>query len=256
MKKNNLKAKKKFNRDFHQNVKSAFTMIEILVAMGLATMILFFAYRIFFSQTRLVTQSIEFMHVNEGFRKVLAFMGDDVRESTTILKPLPILTDRVPDLKTHPGVILHLQGSELDPRIPFDSPLGGQVSVRRQVIYQLEKASDSETSAAPIYKLIRIATVEEMGGQKTTQRQVLVDNVREFIIYRTVRRPFKPSNISSKDDRLVLSQPLSSSGTGNNLVHLKMVVERQRKDHEVGQVYSIAMTTSFYKRGKEIFKNP
>lgn len=240
----------------YQRMRAGFTIVEVLVAMGLATMILFFAYRIFFSQTRLVTQSIEFMHVNEGFRKVLAFMGDDVRESTTILKPLPILSDRVADLKTRAGVVLHLQGSELDPRIPFDSPLGGQVAVRRQVVYQLEKIADSETAAAERFKLIRIATVEEKGGQKTTQRQVLVDNVREFIIYRTVRRPFKPSNIGSKDDQLVIPQPLSSSGTGNNLVHLKMVVERQRKDYEVGQVYNIAMTTSFYKRGKEIFKNP
>lgn len=238
------------------NFNRGFTLVEVLIAIVITTMILFFAYRVFFSQTRMVTQSIEFMQVNDGFRKILAFMGDDVRESTTILKPTPVFVDKVVALATKPGVVLHLQSSELNPQIPFDSPLGGQISVRRQVVYELEKIQNPESQTIPRYRLIRTATVEEKPGQKTTQRQVLVDNVRDLVIYRTVRKPFKPSNISGKEDRLVLPQPLSVSGTGNNLIHLKMVIERTRKDHEVGQVYNIAMTTSFYKRGKEIFKNP
>ncbi len=247
---------KKPGQSVKKLVNRGFTLVEVLIAIVITTMILFFAYRVFFSQTRMVTQSIEFMQVNDGFRKILAFMGDDVRESTTILKPVPVMTDKVISLATKPGVVLHLQSSELDPQIPFDSPLGGQISLRRQVVYELEKIQNPESQTIPRYRLIRTATVEEKPGQKTTQRQVLVDNVRDLVIYRTVRKPFKPSNISGKEDHLVLSQPLSVSGTGNNLIHLKMVIERARKDDEVGQVYNIAMTTSFYKRGKEIFKNP
>lgn len=235
---------------------SGFTLVEVMIAIVLITMILFFAYRIFFSQTRMVTQSIEFLQVNDGFRKILSFMGDDIREATSILKPVPVMVDRVVELATKPGVVLHLQSSELNPQISFDSPFGGQISLRRQAIYELEKIDNPESQTVPRYRLIRTSIVEEKPGQKTTQRQVLVDNVRDLIIYRTVRKPFKPANISSKDDRIVLPQPLSVSGTGNSLVHLKMIVERTRRDHEVGQVYSIAMNTSFYKRGKEIFKNP
>jgi prepilin-type N-terminal cleavage/methylation domain-containing protein len=236
--------------------KNGFTLIETLIAISISTLILFFAYRIFFSQTRMVTQSIEYMQVNDGFRKVLSFMGDDIRESTTILKPVPVFNDKVIELATRPGVVMHLQSSELDPRIPFDSPFGGQIALRRQVIYELEKIENSESPAVPRYRLIRTAIIEEKPGQKQTQRQVLVDSVRDLVIYRTVRKPFKPANISSIDDRLVLPQPLSISGTGNSLVHLKMVVERPRKDYETGQVYNISMNTSFYKRGKEIFTNP
>lgn len=235
---------------------TGFTMVEVLIAVGISTMILFFAYRVFFSQTRMVTQSIEFMQVNEGFRKVLAFMGDDIRESTTVLKPVPVFVEKVPELTTRPGVVLQLQSSELNPQIPFDSPLGGQVSVRRLVTYELEKLPEESSHAGARYRLIRTAVVEEKPGQGSKQRQVLVDNVKDFIVYRTVRKPFKPANLSGKDDRLVLPQPLSVSGTGNSLVHLKMVVERPRKAFELGEVYSIDMTTSFYKRGKEIFKNP
>ncbi|HNX74604.1 MAG TPA: prepilin-type N-terminal cleavage/methylation domain-containing protein [Candidatus Rifleibacterium sp.] len=235
---------------------AGFTLVEALVAVAISTLILMFAYRVFFSQTEMVTRSIEFLHVNEGFRKVVTFMGDDIRESTTILKPIPIFSDRVASMATIPGVILHLQSSELDPQIAFNSQLGGQVAVRRQVIYELEKIPNPESQTVPRYRLIRTATIEEKPGQQSTQRQVLVENIRDMVIYRTVRKPFKPANISSSGDSLLLAQPLSQSGTGNNLVHVRMILERTRKETETGQVYSIAMNTSFYKRGKEIFKNP
>lgn len=233
-----------------------FTIVETLMAVVLSTMILFFAYRVFFSQTEMVTRSIEFLHVNEGFRKVMTFMGDDIRESTTILKPVPVFGDKVASQTTMPGVVLHLQSSELDPQIPFNSPLGGQIAVRRQVVYELEKMPNPESQTIPRFKLIRTASFEEKPGQKNSQRQVLVENIRDLVIYRTVRKPFKPANISSSGDGMVLSQPLSQSGTGNSLVHVRMVLERTRKETETGQVYNITMNTSFYKRGKEIFKNP
>jgi hypothetical protein len=233
--------------------KKAFTMVEMLIAVVLTTMIVFFAYRIFFSQTEVVTKSIEFMQVNDSFRKVMTFMGNDIRESTSILAPTPVFSDTVPTLITKTGVVLKLQSSELDPTIPFDSPLGGQVSARREITYELEKI---ESKTVPRFRLIRTASIEESPGKKTTQRQELVDNIRDLIIYRTVRKPFKPANVSGDKDRIVLARPMYESGTGNSLVHLNMVLERERKDTEKGQVYNINLTTSFYKRGKEIFINP
>lgn len=240
----------------YRSHKSGFTLVEALIVVFITSLILIFAYRLFFSQTRMVTQSIEFLQVNDGFRKIISFMGDDIRESTNILKPAPVLSEKVIELATKPGVILHLQGSELDPYTPFDSPLGGQVSLRRDITYELEKIKNPESQTIPRYRLIRTATIEEKSGQKTTQRQTIVDNVRDLVIYRTIRRPFKPANVGSKEDRLVLPMPINQSGTGNSLVHLNMLLERARRGDEAGDVYSINMTTSFYKRGKEIFKNP
>ena len=75
-------------------------------------------------------------------------------------------------------------------------------------------------------------------------------------MFRTARKPFKPSNIGAAKDRLLLPVALSESGTGNSLVHVRMVLERTRKETETGQVYNVSMSTSFYKRGKEIFTNP
>lgn len=233
-----------------------FTIIEALIVVFITTIILIFAYRLFFSQTRMVTQSIEFLQVNDGFRKIISFMGDDIREATNILKPAPVLAEKVGELVTRPGIIMHLQGSDLDPYIPFDSPLGGQVTLRRDITYELERLELPESQTVPRYRLIRIATIEEKSGEKTTQRQTIVDNIRDLIVYRTIRRPFKPSNVGGKEDHLVLPLPISQSGTGNSLVHLKMNLERPRRGDEAGEVYSINMNTSFYKRGKEIFKNP
>jgi len=130
-----------------------FTFVEALIAVAVSTMILLFAYRIFFSQTEVVTKSLEFIHVNEGFRKVVTFMGDDIREATTILKPVPIFSSNIASQTTKPGVILQVQSSALDPQIPFNSPLGGQISVKRQIVYELEKIEGPESQTIPRYHL-------------------------------------------------------------------------------------------------------
>lgn len=248
--------KKQQNRVKKMRPASGFTFVEALIAVAVSTMILLFAYRIFFSQTEVVTKSLEFLHVNEGFRKVVTFMGDDIREATTILKPMPIFSNNIASLTTKPGVILQVQSSALDPQIPFNSPLGGQISAKRQIVYELEKIESPDSQTIPRYRLVRTASIEEKPGQKNTQRQVLVDNVREMVVFRTARKPFKPSNIGAAKDRLLLPVSLSESGTGNSLVHVRMVLERTRKETETGQVYNVSMNTSFYKRGKEIFTNP
>ncbi|GAB4281081.1 MAG: hypothetical protein Kow0029_26030 [Candidatus Rifleibacteriota bacterium] len=236
--------------------KTAFTLVELLIVIAVTTMIVFFAYRIFFSQTEVVTKSIEFMQVNDSFRKVVTFMGDDIREATSILLPTPVFSEKVESLTTKTGEILKLQSSEPDPLIPFDSPLGGQVSARREITYVLQKVPNPVSKVVPRFKLFRIAKIKEKSGNETEQRQELVDNIRDLIIYRTVRKPFKPSNIADAKDRIVVPRPLYESGTGNSLVHVKMVIERERKKSEEGQVYNISLNTSFYKRGKEIFINP
>lgn len=246
---------KQFRQKWAENRK-AFSMIELLIALVITSLIIIFAYKIFFSQTEVVTKSIEFMQVNDSFRKVMTFMGDDIREATSILEPMPVFNEKVDSLITQTGVILKLQSSELDPRIPFDSPLGGQVSLRREITYVLTKIENPQSKTVPRFKLTRISTIKSKPGQETTQKQVLVDNIRDLIVYRTVRKPFKPSNISGEKDRIVIPRPLYESGTGNSLVHINMVLERDRKEKELGQVYNIDLHTSFYKRGKEIFINP
>lgn len=240
-------------KDTKKPCRSGFTLIEMLIVVAITAIILLFTYRIFFSQTKMVAQSIEFIQVNDSFRKIISIMGNDIKEATNILKPSPVMPNKVTDLITKPGVILHLQSSELDPRIPFDSPLGGQISLRHDITYELEKLPSPQES--PRYKLIRTASIEESSGQKTSQRQTITDNIKDFIIYRTIKRPFKAANVLSKNDRIVIPIPLSLSGSGNNMVHLSMTLERDRKTSDPNNIYSLTMDTTFYKRGKEIFKH-
>ena len=245
--------------------KSGFTLIEILVVVVLLIFILYFAYQIFFSQTRAVTQTIDALQTNEGLRRILAFVGDDVRESTRIVKPTPIKLEEVPSVVTTTGSIMILQCSEIDPKIKFDSPLGGQISQITTIEYELEpmnktkEGEDNKPDNGPVrFRLVRNATVEEKNGEKNRQRQVIADNIKEFMVYRTVRQPFKPNNVDSINDTIIQHVPISEAGTGNSLIHLKMVIERHRNENERNKdnVYTITMNTSFYKRGKEIFLHP
>ena len=244
--------------------KTGFTLVEILIVITLLVFILYFAYQIFFSQTRAVTQSIDALQTNEGLRRVLAFVGDDVRESTRIVKPTPIKLEDVPSVVTTTGSIMILQSSEIDPRIRFDSPLGGQISQITTIEYELEpmnSGNDGENSddkGPTRFRLVRNETIEEKSGEKNRQRQIIADNIKEFMVYRTVRQPFKPNNVDSLNDTIIQHVPISEAGTGNSLIHLKMVIERNRNANERNKdnVYTITMSTSFYKRGKEIFLHP
>lgn len=250
------------------NKKSGFTLVELLIVITLLVFILYFVYQIFFSQTKAVTKTIDVLQTNESFRRVMSFMGDDIREATRIVKPTPIKLAEAASIKTTTGSILIVQSSEVDPKIAFDSSLGGQISQITTIEYELEvmgankegeiaeNPSDSDTPLR--YRLIRNAYVEEKSGEKSRQRQVMADNIREFVVYRTVRKPFKPINVGGKSDNIIQQIPLSEAGTGNSLVHLKMVIERQRDNSEKAKdnVYTISMNTSFYKRGKEIFLHP
>lgn len=243
----------------------AFTIVETVMVALIMCFILGFAYKIFFSQTRAVTQTIDALQTNEGFRRVLAFMGDDIREATRIVKPTPVTLDQVSSIETTTGSIMIVQSSEIDPKIPFDSPLGGQISQISTIEYELEPMSKPSENGQPSsddgpvrYRLVRNAHVEEKNGEQSRQRQVIADNIKELIIYRTVRKPFKAANIESSSDKLIEQIPLSEAGTGNSLIHVKMVIERHRNENEKDRknIYTITMNTSFYKRGKEIFLHP
>jgi prepilin-type N-terminal cleavage/methylation domain-containing protein len=230
-----------------------FTFVELLIVTVLLALIVIATYKAFFSQTKMVRQSIEYFQVNDSFRKVMSFIGNDIKEATNIIYPLPIMQKDVPGLTTKPGLIIKIISKEINHRIAFNSPFGGQVSAQRTITYELEK-NTANTSNVPQFRLIRTVLYQEKPGDKAKQRQVLVNNIREFIAFRTVRIPYKPSNISSSKDRIVIPRPNFESGTGNNLVHIRMTLERPKKEGE-GEVYQISMNTSFYKRGKEIFIN-
>ena len=228
-----------------------FTMVEILVVAGLMIMITIVAIKLFFSQTKMVTQSIEYMYVNDSFRKITMFLGNDLREATHIFYPVPVMKEDVPT-KTTKGLVLRIWKKEVDPSLSFTSH-PDQVKSFHEVTYELVPYPNKLAKNTPRFKLIRKESIPKKRDTEDSQRQEIADNIRDFIIYRTFRRPMMPRSLRSKTDRLLQPVPSHLNGSGNDVVHLRVVLERPRTKDE-GKVYDIAMTTSFYKRGKEVFK--
>jgi|GEM_PF-877670 len=236
----------------------AFTLVELMVVFFLSLLIVMAAYKVFFSQVKMVSQSVESIQVNENFRKIITFLSNDIHEATQIIAPAPIKLENVSRHKTKAGVALRLFKHEVDPTLEAQS--WGQLAMRREVTYELieikPKPTDPQPDKIPKYKLIRTEVIEEKPGAKENQSHEIVDNIREFIVFRTIRKPMVVNNLNNLDDRLL--SPLNSheAGTGNNLINLKVVLERKRLSKvDVGDVYRIAMETSFYKRGKEVYAN-
>lgn len=232
--------------------RSALTILELLIVATLLSLILMAVYRIFFSQAKMVTQSIEFLHVNDSFRKIGTVLGADIREATNIEFPVPIHHEKIDTLTTQTGVILKLTKNEIDPSLPFTATMG-QVAVRREIHYELEPNPHPAGQGGPRFRLMRTEFIEDSSG-KQKQRREIVDNIRDMVAFRTLNKPMAPRNITSISDRILQPIPATQNGSGHNVVHVKVTVERPSSENQ-SQVYQISMLTSFYKRGREVFTN-
>lgn len=231
-------------------------MVEVIIVSGLACLILWGVHKVFFSQARMVTQSVEMMKVNDLFRKIISNLTNDIRESTQIIFPVPINLGSASIQITKPGETLRLIKREIDPfATPNESQgLGGK---QREVVYELNQYSDPKAPTIKLYKLIRTEYIEDSPGQKEFHKVEVSDCIRDLVIFRVYRKSMPYQDIKKKDDRILDLLPSYETGSGNNLVHLRVTLERGRQNpRELGNVYDISMTTCFYKRGKEVFSNP
>ncbi len=238
--------------------RPGFTVVEALIVFFLMTMVLYAAHKVFYSQAKLVTQSIEDIQTNENFRKITLFLGNDIREANQILVPVPIRLKEVDKAVTRLGEVLRVVKNELDPYLPPSEKPGSNGPIR-EVVYELEKSPNPMAPNTTLYKLWRTEFISDGsgsrragGGEENQRGHVIADNIREFVLFRTIRDHPKINDLKDKDDRLFSPLGSGATGTGNGVVHLKVVLERRRTRDE-GSVYSIAMTTSFSKRGREVF---
>lgn len=229
----------------------AITLVEVLVVFLILSLILYALYKIFFSQAKVVQHSVETILVNDSFRKVLAFLGNDIREANKIVFPNPIRVEEINNLVTKPGLVLQVIKQEINPFLKPSVKLG-YVETIREIIYELEKIPLSKDSTAHKYRLIRTEYITDFSGEKQKQRHELIDNIKEFVLFRLSRKPCKIQNITSLNDKLVIPLSVYDGGTSTSLVHLRITLEK-RKLNELDKVYSISAFTSFYKRGREIF---
>jgi len=242
---------------------SALTMPELLVVVLLFTIILFATYRVFFSQTRMVQQSIESVLVNDQFRKVLFYMGKDVREASLILHPPMVRPEEVVGLTTKTGVVLHLVRQEVDPSIK-PSATGLPVARNQEIIYRLEPflaTNDDDSAPAqaePRFRLVRLERVKEAQANTVEQRMEVTDMVRDLVIYRTLRKPMINQNIEGADGFILDPVTPRNNGTGYGVVHVRTILERDRRRTATieREVYGVSLSTCFSMRGKAMWKNP
>lgn len=243
--------------------RSGFTMPEILVVLLLFSIILLAAHKVFFSQARMVQQSVESVMVNDQFRKILFFMGKDVREANQILHPPLVRLKEVAGLTTKSGVVLHLLQQQINPGI---KPSGSTTQVARtqEVLYRLEpiKADDDDDTApavaVPRFRLVRIERAKEAQANAVEQKMEVTDMVRDLVIYRTERKPMINQNVESPDGALLDPITPRNNGTGYAVVHIRTILERDRRRTATidREVYGVSLATCFTMRGKGLFPNP
>ncbi|MBF0501224.1 MAG: prepilin-type N-terminal cleavage/methylation domain-containing protein [Candidatus Riflebacteria bacterium] len=265
----NRKAVKAVGSKRHRKKSHAFTIVELLIVLTLICIILAIAYKVFFSQARMVARSMEFMKVNDSLRRIIVYLGNDIREATNIVSPKPIDVKNIQDQKTPEagGEVLHIIKQEIDPSVKFGS--GGssnwtaagtsdQVVRVRDISYSLRWYRDPAAKTVPRIKLIRTEYVEERAepGVKLKQVVELTDTLREFTVFRTLRQPMnkRTEALSKKEDRLLTPVPLADAGTGNDLVYFRITLQSPRLNEQT-EAYDITVNTSFCKRGKEVFQH-
>lgn len=238
------------------------TLPEFLVVMLLFTIILFGSYKVFYSQTRMVQQSVESVMVNDQFRKVLFYMGKDVREASMILHPPMVRLEEVAGLTTKTGVVLHLVKQEIDPGLKpgGDAP---HVARTQEILYRLEPhVPEGEDNASaqefPRFRLFRIERLKETQANTVEQKMEVTDTVRDLVIYRTLRKPMTNQSIDGSDGTVLEPLPSRTNGTGYGVVHIRTILERDRRRTATieREVYGVSLATSFAMRGRGLWKNP
>ncbi len=101
--------------------KRGFSLAEAMVVFVLLAIILMAVYKIFFSQAKMVAQSMEYLKVNDHFRKIQAYLGNDIREATYIAYPNPVTLDEAANLTTPkaPCPVLRLVKQVVDPSAKY-----------------------------------------------------------------------------------------------------------------------------------------
>lgn len=258
-------------KNLSTGIRSGFTFVEILVVMTILTLILLTVYRFFSAQVRVVSTSMEIMKVNDDFRKIHSYLNNDIHEATMITYPAPIELKETETLVTPkpPCVVLQLVKQQLNPKAPYSRPpldkitassTYGQISRVIEVVYELrptKKANEDENqqdTSVPRFKLFRTELIRESANPNLVVKseKEITDTIRDLVIFRTIRKAAIRQSIQQKDDRLIELESSNNSGTGNNLVHLRVTLER-RRGRKTGDVYDITLTTCYYKRGREVF---
>lgn len=233
--------------------RRAFTLVEVLIVALLIGLIMLVAYKVFFTQAGMVSQQLEYLKVNEHFRAITAHLNNDIREATRIELPRPIPAEDAFNKPTKPGPVIHLFKQVLAPEV---HPADGQEMQTVEVIYELVDHENPHVKDVPRYKLLRHEITRKKTEILSKTKTTLSDSLAAFVAFSTIRKPPAPRSLNTSGDSLLTWFPSFQNGTGPDLIHVTITVERLRTTAAHKEVYDISMTTSICRRGKEVFANP
>jgi len=227
-----------------RNWRSAFTLVEVMIAMGLFILLMLAAYRLFFAEVKSIKTALEHIGVNDSARRLFAHLGNDIRNANWIDYPEQTNRQTVAALMAvNEGKVCVLRRQIFDFAVKPPAP---HFIHEETIEYYLKKAEDGTSD---LYRKVKTDLPDTT--QKESERKVC-DGVREMLIYTTNRKPISISGTSSilPAKNLFTYEPYEVDGSGPYLVHARVSLVRKGDERDPSEVLTFTVRTCFNVRGK------
>jgi prepilin-type N-terminal cleavage/methylation domain-containing protein len=225
------------------NERKAVTLFEVMIALGLFTILMLAAYRLFFAEVRSIKSVLEHIGVNENARRFFAHLGNDIRNSAWLDYPEQTNRQTVPALMAvNEGKVCVLRQQFFDFEIKPPDP----AFLREQIIeYHLEKCKDGTSD---LYRIVK----SNLPGAKKEHRKKICEGIREMLVYVTNRKPATLTGFAAgmPFKNLLTYEPYELDGTGPYLVHVRATFVRKNQDDPQNDQAAHQVKSCFCIRGK------
>ncbi|MBF0542789.1 MAG: hypothetical protein HQM08_00025 [Candidatus Riflebacteria bacterium] len=233
--------------------KRAFTIIEVAIGSAIFVLLLFAAYRLFFSEIHSIRTSLEQMGINENFRSFYSIFGNDIRDSNIVDIPKPIERKEAQKIPPSPeGIFCSLKKQILDFAI---KPPQADFIKKISIDWRLKKASNGTFE---VYRDIvsELSSTPGGGGPLQGSRKVC-EGVKELYIFSTIKEPPSQSIAPVSVFKPFLTYPpYSNNGTGPGLIHVRILFVKTAKNALQQGETTLTLRTCFAKRGQNNWINP
>lgn len=229
-----------------------YTLVEVILCIGLFMLLLLAVYRLFFSQVRSIRSSLEHITVNENVRMFLTRFGNDIRNASFLTEPTPSVREGVPLLlPSAEGVFCSVTQQVFDFSIkPPDPNFIREIKVD----YRLQKAKNGTFE---IIRDVQSNAGSLVGGPAKLSRKVC-DGVKEIYVFSEIKRAARLNALALPGLKSFLSyEPYETDGTSPSLVHVRATFIRPERGRNPGaEEMAIELRTCFAMRGKPSYPNP
>lgn len=227
--------------------KSAITLIEVVIAAGLFSLLMLAAYRLFFAEIRSISTALSHIGVNENARRFFAHFGNDIRNANWVEYP-DKLTREVVDvlMPIDEGKVCVLKRQVFDFKI---KPPDTAFLKTEKTTYFLKKANDGTSD---LFKKVE-SNIPNMGGGVSNREfeKKICGGIKSLLLYISNRKPVTITKFSGLKPfkSLIAYEPYSLNGRGPYLVHVKAVfIRKGRKGKEERGAHQLE--TCFSVRGR------